>query len=287
MVLQAILIIAIIIIGAYIFGIGTDFFDDVLGSIDEKIAKQNEVPDPETFENANLAKDRGTRICDLQMTWYGAMWETDPFGFDPIGLFEQRYVFIGSITHPISQLQPAQDVRTFTYQWTCVGETTTTTDEVIPVMSTSTGGSEICRTGARGSQVCVSLSFLDLFGHNLQKNTQDGIEQLSLLALGGSETDRETIRIKFIGRSLSDNGKFLQSPDLPTLGTPNNPITKSVTLSRGDPFPRAFSIGPINLSDVTEDNYVIEYWIDEYRLNAKAPGAIFTKDLCKPGLETC
>jgi len=315
MVFQIIALLVIIVVGAYVFGIGTDFFDDIFADIEAKAAAQeNKATDLETFENANLASQTGTRVCDLNIVFFGTIWEIDPFGFDPFNFAESRFVYIGDITHPFSQLQPAQDTRTLRADWLCVGEkteeqkqaeastsststsmatitpsTTTTTPPTTAqplVAAGSTGGGEICVTKARGTVVCTTLSFLDLFGWNLNKNTIDGLEELSLLAFGASLTDRETITIQFIGRSLTNQGKFLQSPELDK-GTPGNPFTKSVTLPRGSQFPFAFQTPILNLDDVTEDNYLIEYWIEDFRLNAKAPGTIFNIDLCKPGLTNC
>jgi len=306
MVLQLILILGIIVVGLYVFGIGTDFLDDIITSFDEKIAKQGETVDPTFTERVNLAKDTNTRVCDLQITFHASAYGFSPLTPDPLeGLFGDINLFHGDIAafgdflfRPL-----AGNPNIFEYQWFCTGGTssTSTTTESgtktiigktifgetieisVPEDSFSTGGDEVCVV--KGEElICSQLSFLGLLSWNLAKNQREGLEQLSVF--GQSTTDRETIRINFFGKSLT-TGKDLGSPQQEGKGTDANPFTKSIMLPRGVDFPVDYSIS-FTLTDVTEDNYVITFWDNEFLQNGESPGHRFSpKDVCKPGLQRC
>ncbi len=122
MVLQLLIILIILGLGFYILQSGTDFFSDISASAEEKIIAQGDAPTPTIQDRGNIAADTTKEICDLEITWYGTFRETDPFGFDPINIFDQRHLFIGDQTHPISGLEASTDTRTFTYEWyNCTG----------------------------------------------------------------------------------------------------------------------------------------------------------------------
>jgi len=308
MVVQLIVILIILGLGIYIISSGTDFFSDILTSAEDRIAKQNETPDPDFLERVNLAKDTGTRVCDLRITFFATAYSFDPTTPDPLeGLFGDINIFHGEITGAgFFGGSLAGNTNIFDYQWLCEGKvvvtetqvagttTTTTSGGFISTTSTSdpplvgegsTGDSEICVTKARGTVVCTALSFLDLLSWNLQKNTISGLEELSLLALG-QVTDRELIVINFFGTSIN-SGKALGSPSQPNKGTDSNPFTKSTNLSRGIDFPVDYSI-EVTLEDVTEDDYVITFWDNKFPQNGERVGHKFSpKDLCKPGLTSC
>jgi len=257
MVAQLIIILIILGLGVYLLSSGTDFFSDISADAEEREEKQEDSATPTIQDRGNVAADTTKEVCDLEITWYGTFRETDPFGFDPIGIFEQRFVFIGDQTHPISGLEASTDTRTFTYRW----------------------------YNCSGGQ--FNLSFLDLFRNNLIQNNRLDTESLSIvspLLLGGSLTDREVIRIHFEGLSLNFQGKFLF--DAEGKGIAPNEFQASTTLPRGALIPHDFTIRTV-LKDVTHDDYLIEYWIEDFRLNAQAPGARFNKDLCQVGLSSC
>lgn len=313
MVVQLIVVLIIIVLGLYIVGVGSDFFSDISASFNEKVKKQAEVFGESTtveavFEKANLAEDTGTRICDLEIIFVGDVTDFET-GVNLQGGIESfigfdRFIFFGQPTDFASALLspgvPA-DKDIFEYTWLCdtapavaevstsisamvVTDDTTVTADPIPLVGEgSTGGSEICRTGARGIQVCESLSIFTLLSWNLGKNTQAGIDQLSLL---GQETAGEVIRVNFIGPSKTRTSFNLWTPDFPNLGIEEAPFTKSFTLGTGEEFPVAYRI-KLNLDDVTEDNYKIEFWYETFPANNKPVGTHFFKDLCKPGLSTC
>jgi len=309
MVFQIILILIVIVVGAYVLGIGTDFLDDIATNIDEKLAKQSEVPsatDEEIFENtANLAKDRGTRVCDLWIDYFVTMTNLNPTGIEIANFAGDRWLWIGEDFREFGPFSDfiAGNTAIFEYGWLCESEVTTTTTSTSTSSSTtppsstttssplvaegSTGQGEICRIAARGTQVCETLSFLSLLGWNLEKNTAQGIEQLSLLAFGFDESEREVIRVNFIGESKTDDRKRLYAPEVPTLGTIDKPFTDSFRLGVGEDFPIDVVVGRIYLDDVTEDNYLMEFWYDSFPVNNKNVGKHFFKDLCKPGLSDC
>lgn len=306
MVLQLILILGIIIVGLYVFGVGTDFIDDIITSFDERIAKQGETTDPTFQERVNLAKDTNTRVCDLQITFHASAYggnqlTPDPFEAifsDTINIYHGDIVAFGDpFFRPL-----AGNPNIFEYQWFCTGGTSSgpvttesgtktiigktlfgeTFEISVPEDSISTGGDEVCV--ARGEEIiCSQLSFLGLLSWNLGNNLRDGGEQLSVL---NPETDRETIRINFFGKSLT-SGKDLGSALQEDKGTDANPFTKSIMLPRGVDFPVDYAIVFL-LKDVTEDNYVITFWDNELPQNGESPGHRFSpKDVCKPGLQRC
>lgn len=278
----------------YVFGVGTDFLDDIVSSFDERLAKQNEVPSVKLTESGNFAKDTNTRVCDLTITFYGTMTDYNPFSLDPIeilNLKEQRWIWHGDIKRPI-QLGFAEipgsepiaiDQRVFDYKWGCLGA------DITPAQEESAGRYG-CITGINPLppfdrvEIC-NLTLVDLLSWNLNKNTKEAIDELSLLALGGTTTDKEVIRVNFVGKSLTNQGKFLFTPAT-AKGTEENPFTKSFTLPSGSDFPYSYRI-ELTLSDVTEDNYTIEFWDEDYVQNDKPTGYVFEKKLCKPGLNSC
>jgi len=305
MVVQLIVILIILGLGFYIISSGTDLFSDILTSAEDRIAKQNEIPDQDFQERVNFAKDTGTRVCDLRITFFATAHNFDPTSFSVFETFlGDINIFHGDVRVGVLAVSLAGNTDIFDYQWLCEGEvvvaetqvagvttppapstSTTSTSDPPLVGEGSTGDSEICVTKARGTVVCTALSFLDLLSWNLQKNTISGLEELSLLALG-QVTDRELIVINFFGTSIN-TGKALGSPSQPDKGTNSNPFTKSTNLPRGIDFPVDYAI-EITLEDVTEDDYIITFWDDKFPQNSKPPGHRFSpKDLCKPGLTSC
>jgi len=99
MVFQLILILGIIIVGAYIFGIGTDFFDDVLTSFEARAAKQAAVPEQSPEDRPiNIATERGEgyRVCDLNLTFFATMTDFDATQLIDINLSEERFIWHGA-----------------------------------------------------------------------------------------------------------------------------------------------------------------------------------------------
>ncbi len=291
MIAQAVVVILVIVMGMYIFGVGTDFLDDLVSSADELLAKQNEVPSVPLSRSGNFAKDTGTRVCDLQVTFYGTMTDYNPFSLDPVeilNLKEQRWIWHGGIREEqriffvetgIEGRPIATDERTFTYQWYCTGPSITPAQE-------ASAGRYGCITGVSPERIEIcDLTLLDLLSWNLNKNTKAGLEQLSLLFLGGETTDKETVRVNYVGKSLTNSDKKLFTP-ANAKGTEENPFTSSIRLPAGADFPYGYRI-ETTLSDVTEDNYLLEFWDEDYVQNNKAVGHIFDGKICKPGLNSC
>ena len=286
MIPQLIFGIIIIVIGMYVFGVGTDFLDDIVSTVDRQLAKQNEVPSVSLQKSGNFAKETNTRVCDLNITFYGTMNDYDYYSIDLVNILEQRFIYHGDESFLGGDFQPfypAGDRRVFDYQWYCTGPAITQEQEE----SAGRGG---CTTAINPLppferiEVC-GLTALDLLSWNLNKNTKGGIDELSLLALGFSKTAKERIQVNFVGKSLTNSDKYLFTP-ANSKGTDENPFTKSIDLPSGADFPYDYRIS-ITLSDVTEDNYLIEFWDKDYVQNSEPVGHIFSKKLCKPGLNSC
>jgi len=312
MVFQLIIVLVVVIFALYILSSGTDFLKDIAASFEEREKTQAEVKGEgtmvsEVFAKANLAKDvPGARICDLEIIFVGVLNDlvVGPSiaggleGF--LGVGEQRFIYQGETLDPFLPDLPSNE-NIFEYSWMCQGTaapitttttapstttttTTTTAPEPVPIVGEgSTGGGEICRTAARGIQVCTTLSIFNLLSWNLAKNNEAAFEQLSLLALGVSDVSGEVVRVNFIGSSVTRPAFNLYSPDFPSLGIEESPFTKSATFDEGSNFPIQYRIKLI-LVDVTEDNYNIEFWFDDYLVNNKPVGTFFTKAICKPSV---
>jgi len=312
MVLQIIIVLVIIVLGLYVIGVGTDFLSDISASFAEKAKKQAEVQGEgttvtEVFAKANLAKDTGTRVCDLEIIFVGDLvdFETGLFLIGQGGIsgflgFE-RFIYFGEPFDPILASNIPGDRDIFEYTWFCdtpvsttatttsattVGTSGSTTSEPVPLVGEgSTGGGEICRTGARGIQICETLSIFQLLSWNLIKNTGAGIEQLQLSLLE-QKSDEEIVRVNFIGPSKTRQNFNLYAPDFADLGIEENPFTKSFQLGTDENFPVSYRI-KLNLDDVTEDDYRIEFWYDTFPANNEPVGTHFFKDLCRPGSSNC
>ncbi len=261
MVVQLIVILIILGLGVYIISSGTNFLDDFAASAQERIDKQAEVPAGEADELINLAKDTGGSVCDLRITFYATMWDFNPFGADFLDPFStERFIYHGDFGAGAASFISgtgtdgfAGDQRIFEYQWYNCSATST-------------------------------ASLLDIFRVNIRENTLNGLSIINELAFaGGLETDRELIRVHFLGESIDHPGKFLITP-ADKKGTPSNEFTSSIRLSRGDDFPAEYTI-TIRLLDVTEDNYVIEFWDENWRQNNEERSHRFDKDICTADTE--
>jgi len=313
MVFQVILILVVVVVGAYVLGIGTDFFDDLFTSFDQKLKKQAEVPEPTTlapkegtergsvFARANLAEDTGSRICDLEITFVGTITDI-PVGTPGveagiegiIGLSRFLYhgdTFFGDIPN---------DTRIFDYRWYCIGAVDDSGEAVgIDTNTEICGLSGVVSTFFSQEEeeiICFIPTAFDIFSWNIAKNTLDGVEQLSLLsiipesfsdigAFGFTKSDNEIVAVNFIGKSKT-NGKLLYTPEESNKGDEDTPFTKSRSIGSGAQFPIDYRL-TVYLVDVTEDNYTIEHWYDEFRTNNENVGNIFKKNLCKPNLKVC
>jgi len=318
MVLTLVIVLVVVIFAIYIAGAGTDFLKDISASFAEKAAKQAEVKGEgttvnEVFAKANLAKDvPGARICDLEIIFVGSVSDlaTGPLAVQGgiegvLGLQGARFIYFGDPPDSVFFPDIPSNKNIFEYTWMCQGTaapitttttapstttttTTTTAPAPVPIVGEgSTGGGEICRTAARGIQVCTTLSILNLLSWNLNKNNLaalsffDTVEPLALgFDLVGSN---EVIRVNFIGQSINRPSFNLYTPDFPDEGIESSPFTKSDKLDEGANFPVTYRI-PLILVDVTEDNYNIEFWYDDFSANNKAVGTHFDKAICKPSI---
>lgn len=94
-------------------------------------------------------------------------------------------------------------------------------------------------------------------------------------------TDNVIVRMYFTGDSLSNGRELVASK------TPGGPVdqlqfSNKIVIAEGTDYPFSFNI-PVYLYDVTEDNYLVDYWNDQYIFNERNPGHHFTYKICKPG----
>ena len=116
---------------------------------------------------------------------------------------------------------------------------------------------------------------MELFSFNLQKNFKDVPDFI----LGTSKTDAEVVRMKFEGFSINTEKQlFDKTGKLQFQGSKMLPI--------GADFPIEFRV-PIFLEDVTEDDYIIRWWNEDYSVNGKDTGTRFNYKLCMPSKSSC
>jgi len=105
-----------VIIGAVVIlsmlGIGASFFEGIQASIQEQQDQQNDSADPDNARVANLAKDTGTRVCDLKLEFVGAI--TDDLTSD------DRKIFMGDGVSIFDTIK--RDNSVIRYQWSNCGE---------------------------------------------------------------------------------------------------------------------------------------------------------------------
>lgn len=114
----------------------------------------------------------------------------------------------------------------------------------------------------------------------LQWNLENNLHEASLLILGIDKTDGEVVRIKFEGLS-KETDKFLFDK------TGKTQFQSSVTLPIGSDFPYEFRTKYALLKGVTEDDYNLRWWSEDYKVNNEAVGHKFTYNLCMPSKKTC
>ena len=270
MVLQVILILVVIIFIAYSFGVGGEIIDDVVADVRENVVKQKDVADPAIIDVANFAADTGTRICDLSLKFYGTMTPVDPNSFDPFNFGEERWIWHGDIKADLDFIDFLNiggdgwvgDRRIVTYEWLC------------PTVNVS------------AASIFWNLreNALELFGgtgtFTPQKldlgNVINGIAELT--NLDQPETSGEVVRYFFQAESLN-TGKLMI--DKNGFGLDNKPFQSNEKLPNGADFPYDYIIN-IRLQDVTEDDYLLKFWSNDYEMNAQNAGFRFEYYLCSP-----
>jgi hypothetical protein len=276
MVLQLILGLILVIIILSSVGIGGEIFDDIAADVREDKAKQKDVIDPAIINIGNFASDTGTRICDLELTFYGTVTPYNPITLENIPLRNDEdalWLWHGDVQNTLDVFALlfgntiADDTRIVTYEWFC------------------------SNVNVSAASVFWNLrqNTLELFGNagnsqvnpstlSLISNIQEGVETI----LGPSEfaeTGGETIRLFFQAESLNNNGKLMI--DKFGFGPDNKPFQASQTLPVSSPFPYNYVIS-LRLQDVTEDDYLLSFWSDDYEQNNKQTGFRFTYFICSP-----
>jgi len=275
MVIQVILILVVIIFIAYSLGVGGEIIDDAVASVRENVVKQKDVVDPAIFEVANFAADTGTRICDLELKFYGAMTPYNPSTLENVPLIftDEIWIWHGTINSDIDifadlfGLTIADDTRIVTYEWFC------------PTVNVSAASifwnlrqNILELFPDRGS-----VSELNLAGLDILSSVTEGFAAIATQTLD-AKTDGEVIRLFFQAESLN-TGKLMI--DKNAFGLDNKPFQAAVKLPFGSATPYNYII-KIRLQDVTEDSYELQFWSNNLVQNNKNVGFVFTYDICSP-----
>ena len=96
-------------------------------------------------------------------------------------------------------------------------------------------------------------------------------------------TDNVIVRMYFTGDSMENSGKEMVASKTPDGAVDQLQFSGKIVIAEGTDYPASYNI-PIYLYDVTEDNYLVEYWTDSYIMNDKNPNHHFTYRLCKPSV---
>lgn len=237
------------ITGIVAFSLFGSAFTDIQRQLDERVELQNEQVNPNVRQIGNLAKDTGTRVCNLKVTFVGSA-QGNLFNND-LDLFHGKFVGLFSdVDISLSGITPRHDDSIAIYKWFCQDP-----------------GPE-------------QASFLDILSFHSDANL------LNLASNDIFQTQQAIqLRMHFDGTSLT-NGKRLvgsQEPD----GIVNLlEFSGSQRIALNTPLPLAYSI-PVFLYDVTEDNYDIEFFSKQYKMNDKPVLSKFIYTICKPGLSSC
>lgn len=265
MVIQVILLLVLIIFVAYSFGVGGEVFEDIAADVREDKTKQKDVADPAIIEVGNFASDTGTRVCDLQIKFYGSMSANDPFGIDPFNFGEERWLWHGDIENTaipgILGFKLSSDTRIVSYEWFCPNVNVSAASIFWNIRQNTL--SLFPETG-EGRE-------LSLLG-----DVVEGVGDITGLA--NQKTGGEVIRMFFQAESLK-TGKLML--DKNAFGLDNKPFQASVTLPVGSTFTYDYVIST-RLQDVTEDDYELIFWSQDYEMNKEEPGHRFTYFLCSP-----
>ena len=122
---------------------------------------------------------------------------------------------------------------------------------------------------------------LSLLGFVFEDNFRKFGQTLAL-----TETKNDiTIRFHVTGESKS-NGLELTGTERENSTTQLLKFSGKQDFGSGISFPLEFNI-PIYIYNVVEDNYILDYWTQEFELNDRNPGHHFKYTMCKSGLSSC
>lgn len=242
----------LLIAGVVAFSLFGSAFDDLQKQVDERVAIQNDQSGADVQSVGNLAIDTGTRVCNLKVEFVG-MAKGNLLDSD-IRTYSGNFLKSSFFTINNAFDPDAFNTNVLEYQWYC----------------TDPGPEQ--------------ASLLDLLSFHAEANAN---------SLGGKlatgnifETDTElNLRFLFTGDSINTGKKLVASK------TPNGVVDQlefsdKVVIPNGTPFPLAYGV-PVYLYDVTEDDYRIKFWNQDFTHNDKPVGFKFDHKICKPGTSSC
>ncbi len=207
-------------------------WEKVFEALDEQRERQNDQADPSIANSGNLAKDTGTRVCNLKINVVGSA--------SGVIFSDDLKLFVGDFG-----LFANHDKSIIRYQWYCTGLPST-------------------------------ASWFSFYG---EKAISD-LEQQNLLRSEG-----QTIRIKLDGESKT-TGKLLVGKQSENSNVLINQFQDITEIPQGAEFPVGWNVR-IFLYDVTEDDYNIEFWSEDFRINDQPVSTHIKYDLCRPSKTSC
>jgi hypothetical protein len=237
-------------------GIGTEFLKDAGKFVKDKVDTGNEQDDPSLDKVGNTVDKTGTRLCDLEINFLGAV-SGDALS-DSINLWHGNHL---ADNHPLVS-SGFLDPRVIEYKWKC------------PELDTQPANLSWIE----------SLQF-DLMSVVPNADISDNVFEGEQLIFESAYTVQSPKKVRFhiTGESITNDYDFvgIQRNSLVTEQS-NGPFSKSQSLSAGTTLPAAYDIR-LYIDDVVEDDYIMEFWNEEWRVNDKNTGTHFDYTICKPG----
>ncbi len=226
------------------------FFGDTVDKIFTTLAEQQQQQNDQAQPEE---KDSGNLASDTNTRVCNLELKFVGTVFDPVILgnpFTTQELELGMGTpNPVFDLVNSPNKNIIEYRWLCTGENAT-------------------------------ASWLELMSFY---NT-DKLTELSLTGSGQIEEKDRTIRLFFSATSMN-NGKDMFA-GTSSSGDRVNEFSDKIVLKQGTKLPSAFEL-PVFLYDVTEDDYYVEFYSKDLKINSKMPNSTFKYNLCSPTKTSC
>ena len=245
-----IVLVIIAVVVMYVMGIGVGFIEDLGDAIKEKVKAEADQDAPDVSTVGNTEENNvgtGKRVCNVKIELVGSA--TGIILSDKVKLWNGKPSGGGDFFGGIATPSHSPDV--INYQWFCKGEAST----------------------------------LSLLGFVFEDNFRRyGDSLATTLALTETKNDL-TIRFHITGESKT-NGLELTGTERERSTIQLLEFSGKQDFSSSVSFPLEFNI-PIYIYNVVEDNYVLDYWSEEFVLNDRNVGHHFKYTMCKSGLSSC
>lgn len=266
----AIILIAALILTFSVLGIGGAFWDSVITTAEEKLKRQNDdntaTNDPDVSTTGTFAKDTGTRVCNLNIKFVGTV--DGNLLSDDINLFHGDYQYTVNsdvwvqLNSEIDQITGTTGNEFFNtnvveYLWVC------TDDNKTDLANASWIDLALFNWSARIGNPAIS----DL-----------GVTKLSLEEITGGE---KTVRYNFYAEKLDDRSKRLSAKTLESSTEVKTDFQARQILADGTKLPANYNVNQW-LYDVTEYDYMLTFWSDEWLVNDKRVNQEFQYKICRP-----